>query len=477
MTTNVGIWVVGDGLPARVERSKLDLEKNFEDWIVSDPALLAEGLRVVGRQVWLEGGPLDLLGIDAQGRWVVIELKRERLYRETVAQALDYVACFKALDANEVRDKLAEGLGVFGDIDELTGLIESQLEDEEEREVAVVLVGTGVDPGLERVVSYLSEYELPVSVVTFEVFALASGEQLLVREVIEEQVEAPAGTSKRKSVDQIQRQAVTYGVGAEFSRLVAAAEAAGLYVRPYVRSVMFAPPSHKNRFLMAVGPRSGGRLMIAFGPDAFDEFFEDLTAEDVTQALGSNPDGDYQGAVLVDMVKAVEEFLEELPASGVMAPRQELYHAFWTQFQAAFHERYPGWWGSKTPSSGTWMDIPSGFAGTHYSVNFNRGQGFVGFRVELYLGSPDAAANDQLFVALKAKLEADEQPVDIQAEVLEGKKASRFAVYYPHPADVTDQDAWAQIIEWGLDNIGTLRDVVSPLLSQVQAEVPQGGPQ
>ena len=224
MTTNVGIWAVGAGSPARVARSKVGLEKNLEDWIAADPALLAEGLRVIGRQVRLEAGPLDLLGVDAQGRWVLIELKRERLYRETVAQALDYVACFKALDVHEVRDKLASGLDAFGDPDELTGLIDSQLEDEEEREVAVMLVGTSVDPGLERVVSYLSDYELPVSVVTFEVFVLASGEQLLVREVIEEQVVAPAGTSKQKSVDEIQRQAVTYGVGDEFRRLVAAAE-------------------------------------------------------------------------------------------------------------------------------------------------------------------------------------------------------------------------------------------------------------
>jgi hypothetical protein len=341
VTARVGIWAVGAGTPTRIDRSKVDVEKNLEAWIAADPALLAEGLRVVGRQVRLEGGSLDLLGVDAQGRWVVVELKRERLYRETVAQALNYVACFKALGVHEVREKLNNGLAAFGDPDDLVGLIDSQLEDEEEREVAVVLVGTGVDPGLERVVSYLGEYELPVSVVTFELFALASGEQLLVREVIDEQVEAPVGTSKQKSVDEIQRQAMAYGVGDEFARLVAAAEAAGLYVRPYVRSVMFAPPSHKNRFLMAVGPRSGGRLMIAFGPDAFVEFFDQLTAEDVTQALGSKLDRQYQGDELTGMVKAVEEFLEELPPSGAMTPRQELYHEFWTQFQTAFTAATP----------------------------------------------------------------------------------------------------------------------------------------
>ncbi len=475
MNMSFGIWAVGDGLPVPVSRSKVDLEKNLEDWIATDPALLAEGLRVIGRQVSLDGGPLDLLGIDAQGRWVVIELKRERLYRETVAQALDYVACFKALDPNEVRDKLIPKLDAFGDPSELAELIASQLEDEEEREVAVLLVGTGVDPGLERVVSYLGEYELPVSVTTFEVFALASGEQLLVREVIEERVAAPTGNSKQKSVDAIHRQADSNGVGDEFARLVAAAEAAGLNVRPYVRSVMFTPPSHKNRFLMAVSPRSRGRMTISFGPEAFDEFFEDLTSEDVTQALGTKLKGEYQGDQLADKVAAVEDFLERLPAMAAMTPRQELYHAFWAQFQDAFHAKFPGWWGSTTPSSANWMDIPSGFIGTHYGVNFNRGQGFVSFRVELYLGSADAAANEQLFVTLKGKLDADEQPLNIRAEVLEGKKASRFAVYYPQPVSVTDQEAWPEVIGWALDSLGRLSKVIRPLLTEIQGEDPEGG--
>lgn len=63
---------------------------------------------------------------------------------------------------------------------------------------------------------------------------------------------------------------------------------------------------------MAVGPRSGGRLWIAFGPDAFDEFFDELTADLVPQALGPEPDKAYQGDQLAAMVKSVEDFLKRL---------------------------------------------------------------------------------------------------------------------------------------------------------------------
>lgn len=314
MTVNVGIWAVGEEKPCRVHRSKVNLESNLEDWIAADPALLAEGLRVVGRQVWLDAGPLDLLAIDAQGRWIVIELKRGRLYREAVAQALDYVACLRAIDAQELIDKLRPNLASFGDPGDLATLLQGQIEDEGEGwEISVMLVGTGVDPGLERVVSYLGEFQLPVSVVTFEVFALPSGEQLLLRDVIEEQVAAPTGSSKAKSLEDVRRQAVTHGVATEFDRVIAAAEAAGLFVRPYVKSVMITPPNHRNRFLMVVTPRSGGRLFTAFGPDAFDEFFGDLTAQDVTDALGDDTDAVLSGEALVARVGAIEAFLAELP--------------------------------------------------------------------------------------------------------------------------------------------------------------------
>jgi RecB family endonuclease NucS len=40
---------------------------------------------VVGRQIDLEGGRLDLLAIDPQGRWTIIEIKRGTLRREAIA--------------------------------------------------------------------------------------------------------------------------------------------------------------------------------------------------------------------------------------------------------------------------------------------------------------------------------------------------------------------------------------------------------
>ena len=51
-----------------------------------------EPLTLVGRQTPTEGGPLDLLGVDGDGKLVVFELKRGTLLRDAVAQILDYAS-------------------------------------------------------------------------------------------------------------------------------------------------------------------------------------------------------------------------------------------------------------------------------------------------------------------------------------------------------------------------------------------------
>ena len=74
----IGLWQIAEAGPARLVVASVAAERDLEDWIERDPALLERGLVIVGRQLRLEGGPLDLLTLDPQGRWVLIEIKRER---------------------------------------------------------------------------------------------------------------------------------------------------------------------------------------------------------------------------------------------------------------------------------------------------------------------------------------------------------------------------------------------------------------
>ena len=308
------VWTVdGDG-PQRVSRSGVDLEKNLEDWIAADASLLAGGIRIVGRQVPLDGGPLDLLAIDQRGHWVVIELKRERLYRRALAQALDYASSIAQMDSEDLEALLRRGLAALGDTEELASAVRRQLEGEDgPREVAVLLAGVGVGAGLERIVTHLGGYGVPISIVSFEVFEPQDGPRLLIREVTEEDTRPPRRSGRRYSGEAIRQRAAEAGVQAQFDRFLEIVREAGLHPRPYALAVMIAPPSNRNRYLMLARPERGGIHMHA-GPAEFAEFFPPLTEADATAAIGPyDPGAHFTGADLDARLDQIEAFLKTLP--------------------------------------------------------------------------------------------------------------------------------------------------------------------
>src|SRR5205823_4053706 len=86
MPIEVGIWRIGDKFE-QVTMSALDAEERLEEHIAKDLSILAPQLMLIGRQVATAFGKfIDLLAIDAEGKLIVIELKRDRTPREIVAQ-------------------------------------------------------------------------------------------------------------------------------------------------------------------------------------------------------------------------------------------------------------------------------------------------------------------------------------------------------------------------------------------------------
>ena len=298
--------------PQRIERSHIDLEKHLEDWIVNDASLIGQGLTLVGRQVKIDDGRLDLLAIDSQDRWVVIEVKPGRLHSGALKQALYYASSLARLDTDDVSRLLKGGLRHLGHEKALSARIKQLLDGEEEREIALLLVGAGVHPGLERMNSFLGRFGIPISVVSFEVFELDEGPKLLVREVIDEPDAAPR-PKRRYTVGAIRSLAIKAGVGEEFDRFVRISEAAGLPVQAQQASVRVAPPADKRRFLMYATPRAdpnGGVLGIWVGPENFAEWFPRISTEEATTALGDYDDGDFlAGEELTNRLEEIERFL------------------------------------------------------------------------------------------------------------------------------------------------------------------------
>lgn len=302
-------------VPQRVGRASIGLERHLEDWIANDVTLIGGGLTLVGRQVSIDDGRLDLLGIDSQDRWVVIEVKPGVLDAGALEQAIYYASSLARLDADELEGKLRDGLGKLGDEEKLAARVKQQLANEgEEREIALLVVGAGTHAGLERVNEFLSRFGLPISIVSFEVFQLDGGPLLLVREVVDEQTAKPE-PRRRYTVEAIRGMAVDVGVGDQFDRFVRMSEEAGLPVQPQGASVRVAPPANRTRFLMYAGPRAGtrgGELGIWVGPADFAEWFSHIEEEAATAALGEYDDGAYlAGEELEKRLEQIEVFLKE----------------------------------------------------------------------------------------------------------------------------------------------------------------------
>ena len=60
------------------------------------------------------GGPLDLLGVEPDGRLNVFELKRGTLSRDAVAQVIDYSSDLEDMDAESLYRHIAEESGNLG---------------------------------------------------------------------------------------------------------------------------------------------------------------------------------------------------------------------------------------------------------------------------------------------------------------------------------------------------------------------------
>ncbi len=210
---DIKLWEL-DGTQATPlgSNNKLESEQGLEDTLVKNPNLLIDGLALVGRQTPTEGGPLDLLGVDGDGRLVVFELKRGTLSRDAVAQIIDYASDLDTMDLDTLADHISENSGVDG-IDEIENFQEwydtrgfgdlGSL-----KPLRMFLVGLGADDRTERMVRFLAENSgMDISLLTFHAFDY-DGKTILAKQVEVEAHEDPSTrpTRRYKSREERSRQ-------------------------------------------------------------------------------------------------------------------------------------------------------------------------------------------------------------------------------------------------------------------------------
>ena len=209
MKDDIRIWEIeGSSEAAELVESRPATEQFLEDVLVRNPAMLMPGLTLVGRQTPTESGSLDLLGVDDEGRLVVFELKREKLSRAAVAQAIDYCSYVESLTEPQLADYIAEhsGKNAVDKIDDFETWYRDRYGDASLRPTRMVLVGLGADPRAHAMVEFLAERGVDIALVTFHGYQY--GEKRLLARQVEGSFKGRDVVSGRRQTDVELRQAL-----------------------------------------------------------------------------------------------------------------------------------------------------------------------------------------------------------------------------------------------------------------------------
>lgn len=179
MALELGVWRIDEGVKD-VAFGPLDFESRLEDILESRIEIASPHWMVIGRQVKTSFDKrIDLLAIDQDGNLVILELKRDKTYRDIVAQVLDYGSWVQTLTTQEIGEIYAKYLECGGKKSKSESIDEAfcrhfrldEMPEEINESHTLVIVASSLDPSTERIVKYLGDFhEVPINAVFFRVF-------------------------------------------------------------------------------------------------------------------------------------------------------------------------------------------------------------------------------------------------------------------------------------------------------------------
>ncbi len=192
------------GILEKVKTDSIDYEKDFENWLENSPAVLLDDdsdstVLWIGRQVSATVGDVgkypDLIGIDANGDLVIVELKKGKTPREVVAQILEYASWGAALNYDDLNDI---SQNYYSKDKDLSGKSLLQIyhdvflpDSEEEANIQfninqkLYIVAEEISPIVKQVATHLrSRYKMDIYCLEYEVLKTQQGEYFISTEKI-----------------------------------------------------------------------------------------------------------------------------------------------------------------------------------------------------------------------------------------------------------------------------------------------------
>jgi hypothetical protein len=205
MGTEIKTWQIVDGklrsIATNLKNEGRTEPYDLEPWLESSSAILGPDIVIIGRQTMSKSGPIDLLGIDKTGNVVIVEIKRDKLPREALSQAIDYASDAAEWTIEKLSEICSEYSGKsleetltesFPDVD-----VENLNINDTQR---IILVGFSVESALERMIEWLSDnFNVNINAVVLSYVKTASGDELLTKtSIISEELEQERVKKQKK---------------------------------------------------------------------------------------------------------------------------------------------------------------------------------------------------------------------------------------------------------------------------------------
>lgn len=207
MATEIKTWEIVNGqlnsINTTLADNKRKEKEDLEQWIKTNPKIIGEDILIIGEQVQTKTGFLDFLGIDKNGNTVIIELKRDKLPRDVIAQTIDYASDVATWDIDKLSE-ICQGYLEQGLEDYL-----SEYFDEFNIEEIVInnnqrllLVGFGIEEATNRMIEWLSNsFNLSINAVILNYSKTSAGNEILSRTVIiPEEIEIQKANKKKFTI-------------------------------------------------------------------------------------------------------------------------------------------------------------------------------------------------------------------------------------------------------------------------------------
>jgi hypothetical protein len=465
--------------PISLAEAGLTERGDLQEWVLKNPQMLGNSVQIVTFEFDRWGTArgenprdrLDVLGLGADGRLVVAELKRDVAPDTVYSQAIKYAAMASRFDDRTLGEYHADYLTRQGIPTSGDGAWEQLLRHAPEtnestlRRPRIVLLARDFPPQVTAAAVWLNEMGLDLTLMRFQAYRaddriLLTVSQLLPVPDVEEFTVAPLRAEARSAADPVrigQRQATAtrrlYEAGAVEEGTVFTLRPRG-EVPDSVRERLTAwvgenpdrgtavwhnDPNRPLRWKVDEQPYSPGGLVRAITLAAVgEEYWVEGTRWWV------DPDG-------FDMV----ELAAELGGN-----RPELYQEFWAALLGLVAEAHPEW-PRPSPSNRNWLTFPGGYAAAHWSIGFasrNR------LRSELYLQGESAEEHYHALAALRVRVDAA-YGSPLSWEPLPGRKPSRVADY--REGIIERRGEHDHYVAWFIDSQERLRAAIGSVVTLV----------